>query len=102
MIGIILLNNLTTPEEGKDWVTFARKNLHSLGVGTTHSIPATQADATITLINALKDIFFITRFGGHKEYPNQTLEGKICPGNIGMELVQLIRTKTQLLTPPTS
>ncbi|WP_109513949.1 PAAR domain-containing protein [Pseudomonas ovata] len=102
VIGIILLNNLTTPEEGKDWVTFARKNLHSLGVGTTHSIPATQADATITLINALKDIFFITRFGGHKEYPNQTLEGKICPGNIGMELVQLIRTKTQLLTPPTS
>lgn len=102
VIGIILLNNLTTPEEGSDWVTSARKSLRSLGIDTTNQIPAVQADATINLINALKDIFLITRFGGHKEYPNQTLEGKICPGNVGMELVHLIRTKTQLLTPPAS
>ncbi|MBX8556125.1 PAAR domain-containing protein [Pseudomonas cichorii] len=34
------------------------------------------------------------------EYPGQQNAGKICPGNIGMELVRTIRTKNQLLAPP--
>lgn len=54
------------------------------------------------LVSALKNVFVIKHFGGHREYPNQLSEGKICPGNIGMELVRNIRSKTQLLPPPTS
>ncbi len=42
----------------------------------------------------------IKHFGGHREYPGQASEGKICPGNIGVELVRNLRTKTQLLPPP--
>lgn len=102
VIGIVLLNNLTTPEEGNDLLAYARRNLHSLGINSTHQIPPAQVDAAIDLIHALKSVFLITRFGGHKEYPFQEKQGKICPGNVGMEQVHLIRAKTQLLTPPTS
>lgn len=102
VIGLVLLNNLTTSEEGDDLVAFGREKLESLGVSTTNKIPAPQIDAVISLITALKSVFFITRFGGHREFPGQRAEGKICPGNIGMELVRAIRVQTQLLSPPSS
>ncbi|WP_256596184.1 hypothetical protein [Aquipseudomonas alcaligenes] len=44
----------------------------------------------------------IKHFGGHREYPGQLKDGKICPGNIGMELVRAIRSNTGLMFPPTS
>lgn len=103
VIGVVLLNNLTTSEEGNDWVSFARKTLASFGVSTTNQIPALQMNATLNLINALKSVFIIERLGGHKEYPGQQKgEGRTCPGNIGMKLVKIIRIKTQLLPPPKS
>ena len=101
VIGVVLLNNLTTAEEGDDLVAFGRETLESFGVNTTNRIPAPQVNALVHLITALKSVFFIKRFGGHKEYPGQRAEGKVCPGNIGMELVRAIRVKTQLLQPPT-
>lgn len=99
VIGIVLLNNLTTAEEGEDLVAMGRQSLEKLGVSTTNRIPPLQIDATLTLISALKAVFIIKHFGGHREYPNQTADGKICPGNIAMELVRHIRTKTNLLPP---
>lgn len=102
VIGVVLLNNLTTAEEGNDIVAYWRESLETLGVNTTNRTPAPQANATVNLITALKSVFFISRFGGHREYPNQRAEGKVCPGNVGMELAQSIRRKTQLLPPPTS
>ncbi|QXH48588.1 N-acetylmuramoyl-L-alanine amidase [Pseudomonas xanthosomatis] len=100
LIGIVLLENLTTPEEGGDWVAKGRVALDSLGYSTTNVIPDAQITALMHLIDALKSVFVIKHFGGHREYPGQASEGKICPGNIGMELVRNLRAKTQLLPPP--
>lgn len=100
LIGIVLLENLTTPEEGGDWVAKGRVALDSIGYSTTNVIPDAQIVALMHLIDALKSVFVIKHFGGHREYPGQASEGKICPGNIGMELVRNLRTKTQLLPPP--
>jgi hypothetical protein len=100
LIGIVLLENLTTPEEGGDWVAKGRVALDHIGYSTTNVIPAAQIDALMHLIEALKSVFIIKNFGGHREYPGQASEGKICPGNIGMELVRNIRAKTKLMPPP--
>ncbi|MDB6141773.1 MAG: N-acetylmuramoyl-L-alanine amidase [Pseudomonas sp.] len=100
VIGIVLLENLTTAEEGDDLVAKGREALEFLGYSTTNVIPATQIDALLCLIDALKSVFMIERFGGHREFPGQDRDGKICPGNIGMELVRNVRTETQLLPPP--
>lgn len=100
LIGIVLLENLTTPEEGGDWVAKGRVALDSIGYSTTNVIPDAQVVALMHLIDALKSVFVIKHFGGHREYPGQASEGKICPGNIGMELVRNLRTKTRLLPPP--
>ncbi|MHC8368178.1 peptidoglycan recognition protein family protein [Pseudomonas sp. ZT5P21] len=100
VIGIVLLENLTTAEEGGDIVAKGREALEFVGYSTTNVIPAAQIDALLHLVEALKSVFVIERFGGHREFPGQDRDGKICPGNIGMELVRNIRTKTQLLPPP--
>lgn len=100
VIGIVLLENLTTPEEGDDWIAKGRVFLDSVGYSTTNTIPPVQIDALMHLIYSLKSVFIIKHLGGHKEYPGQTSEGKICPGNIGMVLVRNLRIKTRLLPPP--
>jgi hypothetical protein len=102
LIGIVLLENLTTPEEGDDWVAKGRIALDSIGYSTTNVIPDAQIIALLHLIESLKSVFVIKNFGGHREYPGQTSEGKICPGNIGIELVKNLRAKTKLLPPPAS
>ncbi|VVO08721.1 N-acetylmuramoyl-L-alanine amidase [Pseudomonas fluorescens] len=102
VIGVVLLNNLTTAKEGNDLIGFWRETLETFGISTTNKIPTPQLDAAINLITALKSVFVIKHFGGHREFPNQAAEGKICPGNIGMKLVKNIRSKTLLLAPPIS
>lgn len=100
VIGIVLLNNLTTAEEGDDIVSFGRETLEAWGANTTNTIPGVQIDALVNLISALKSVFVLKHFGGHREYPGQMSGGKICPGNVGMELVRAIRSTTGLLHPP--
>lgn len=100
VISIVLLNNLTTTEEGGGSTAWGRSVLDAIGFSTTNEIPLQQADATLNLVNALKSVFNITRLGGHKEFPRQKANGKICPGNVGMILVNLIRLKTSLNSPP--
>jgi len=70
------------------------------GNNTSNVITATQIDALLHLVEALKSVFVIERFGGHREFPGQDNDGKIRPGNIGMKLVRNIRTQTQILPPP--
>lgn len=99
-IGIVLLNSLTTPEEGNDFITHARKFLDYVGFSTTNQVPPEQMAATLSLVSVLKDVFFINQFGGHREFPHQTNdEGKICPGNVGIKLVRSIRARTRLKKP---
>jgi uncharacterized Zn-binding protein involved in type VI secretion len=100
VISIVLLNNLTTTEEGGGPTAWGRSVLDAIGFSTTNEIPLQQADATLNLVNALKSVFNITRLGGHKEFPRQKANGKICPGDVGMTLVNLIRLKTSLNRPP--
>jgi hypothetical protein len=54
LIGIVLQENLTIPEEGGDWVAKGREALDYIGYSTTNVIPAAQIDALIHLIEALK------------------------------------------------
>lgn len=100
VISIVLLNNLTTPEEGGDYTAWGRSVLDAIGFSTTNSIPLQQANATLDFVIALKSAFNITQLGGHKEFPGQKANGKICPGNIGINLVNLSRTRTSLERPP--
>lgn len=85
VIGIVLLENLTTAQEGDDLVAKGRMAMEYVGVSTTNVIAAAQIDALLGLIGALKSVFLIKHFGGHREFPGQASEGKICPGNVGME-----------------
>lgn len=102
VIGIVLLENLTTAEEGGDMVAFARQALETFNGNIDQKIPAIQIDTLLTLIQALTSVFMVTTLGGHREFPMQAGEGKICPGNIGMGLVRNLRIKTNLLRPPSS
>ncbi|GFM62414.1 peptidoglycan recognition protein family protein [Pseudomonas capsici] len=100
VIGIVLLENLTTADEGGDIVALTRQTLETLTGKMDQKIPDIQIDALLILIQALTSVFRITTLGGHREFPMQAGEGKICPGNIGMELVNNLRIKTKLLRPP--
>ncbi|MFJ3485444.1 type VI secretion system tube protein TssD [Pseudomonas sp. NPDC090202] len=101
-IGVLLINNYTTPEEGDDKYAVFRTALDAIGADTTNQVPDLQKNAATALTAALRNIFDIEHFGGHKEFPFQMEgegEGKICPGNIGMELVEAIRAETNLPKP---
>ena len=100
VISIVLLNSLTTNEEGGDLIAWGREFLSTIGIETTNQLLPTQIDATLNLVKTLKGIFFITHLGGHKEFPRQKNDGKICPGNIAMKLVKAIRVEENLKRPP--
>ncbi|MGE8502426.1 MAG: N-acetylmuramoyl-L-alanine amidase [Pseudomonas sp.] len=102
VIGIVFLNNLTTAAEGDDIWAMGREAAERLGFNTTNVIPPLQIDAATNLISALKSVFLIKKLGGHREFPGQAADGKICPGNVGMEFVRNMRVVTGLLPPPTS
>ncbi|MCO7610764.1 peptidoglycan recognition protein family protein [Pseudomonas chlororaphis] len=100
VIGVVLLENLTTSEEGQDMIAFARQSIETFAGKSDQAIPPQQIDALLSLIHALASVFMVKNLGGHQEFSMQAGEGKICPGNIGMELVRNLRVKTQLLPPP--
>ncbi|MFJ3470212.1 PAAR domain-containing protein [Pseudomonas sp. NPDC090201] len=102
VISIVILNNMTTAEEGGDFIALWREALELLGTSTVSEIPSTQIDAALNFIGVLRSFFNVVHFGGHVEYPKQQSNKKICPGRSGMKLVKLIRKKTKLLPPPKS
>lgn len=70
-----------------------------VGYDATQAIPPRQLDAVLALIQVLKSVFNISVLGAHREFPFQG--NKICPGNVGLELVKVLRTKMKFLAPPT-
>ncbi|MCY1515217.1 hypothetical protein D9M68_497930 [compost metagenome] len=102
VVGIVFLNNLTSVDEGNDIWSMGRETLRRLGVNISNSMSISQIDAAVNLASALKSVFVIKRLGGHREFPEQAADGKICPGNVAMEFVKNLRTTTGLLPPPTS
>lgn len=101
VIGVVLLRNLTNVEEGGDGYAKARTHLKSvIGYDTTPKAPANQVAAVIALVDVLTDLFSISALGGHREFPFQ--EGKPCPGDIGMEVVKMLRSRKVIQAPSRS
>jgi len=110
-LGIVLLENLA--EAGEAWQQeYSRKSLWQKFKGSMdiardavafdHAMPTkAQIDALSALIATLKEFFNITALGGHREY--QLLapgnEGRACPGEYGMQVVEEMRAKFVLRAP---
>ncbi|WP_061145275.1 peptidoglycan recognition protein family protein [Caballeronia arvi] len=59
-----------------------------------------QIRAVEILCETLKEFFNITYLGGHREYQRLSSgRGRACPGKLGMEIVQLLRTRLALHSP---
>ncbi|WP_244815479.1 peptidoglycan recognition family protein [Caballeronia sp. Lep1P3] len=99
VIGILLMENLTDPEEGGDRVAKVRKFLNAIGLNNHPQVPDEQKQSVHRFIDILRDFFYITTLGGHREFPGQLGEGKICPGNVGLSLVAGLRRTTGLSAP---
>ncbi|SIT37734.1 N-acetylmuramoyl-L-alanine amidase family 2 [Paraburkholderia ribeironis] len=60
----------------------------------------TQIQAATALCGVLKYFFNISRLGGHREYQRlATNTGRACPGNLGMDVVKLLRSRLSLSAP---
>lgn len=110
-LGIVLLENLA--EAGEAWQqeysrkSFLQKLMGSLdivrdAVAFDHAMPTkVQIDTLSALISTLNEFFNISALGGHREYqflaPGN--EGRACPGRIGMQVVEEMRTKFRLKAP---
>ena len=59
-----------------------------------------QIRAVEILCGTLKNFFNITNLGGHREYQMLSSgKGRACPGNLGMEVVKLLRARLALSSP---
>jgi hypothetical protein len=99
VIGIVLLENLTSAEEGGDSVSLARRAMQAIGFNETPKVPDVQNRSIARFISILQEFFHIHTLGGHREFPGQLSEGKICPGNVGMALVKELRKSSGLAAP---
>jgi hypothetical protein len=99
VIGVVLLENLAAPDEGHDGVAMVRKLLDAIGFNEQPLPPVKQKQSLEAFIAILRDFFFINTLGGHREFPGQLGEGKICPGNVGLALVKDLRKSTGLSAP---
>ncbi|AMP14594.1 peptidoglycan recognition family protein [Collimonas pratensis] len=99
VIGIVLLENLAEPEEGGDTVSAVRKFFSAMGANEQPVVPAAQSESATKFIAILREFFAITTLGGHREFPGQTREGKICPGNVGLSFVKKARAASGLAAP---
>jgi hypothetical protein len=99
VIGIVLLENLTEPEEGGDAVAKIRSFLNSIGINQHPQVPESQKISAEKLIKVLREFFKIAALGGHKEFPNQMKEGRICPGKVGITFVKKLRSTLAIAAP---
>lgn len=99
VIGIVLLENLTTSEEGGDGVSVVRRVLNKIGLDPRPTVPDFQLQSLVKFVNILREFFYVNTIGGHREFPRQLGEGKICPGNVGIEVVKTVRKITGLSAP---
>ncbi|BBU26309.1 N-acetylmuramoyl-L-alanine amidase [Burkholderia sp. THE68] len=99
VIGIVLLKDLTDAGEGNDHVAQVRQLFAKLGFSKRPKVPDAQVRSVQTFSAILRDFFHIDTLGGHREFPGQLNEGKICPGNVGLELVKKLRRSTGMSAP---
>ena len=99
VIGIVLLENLADPGEGHDGVAKITRFLGSIGFKQKPQVPEKQRSSVAAFISILREFFYINTIGGHREFPGQLGEGKICPGNAGLSLVRELRQSTGLGAP---
>jgi len=99
VIGIVLLEDLTTPNEVGDLVDEAKDFMAVWGYKTQSEAPSRQVEALNALLDVIQSFFTIEVLGGHREFPKQIDEGKVCPGNGGLELARKIRTERALRAP---
>lgn len=99
LIGIVLLEDLTDPGEGHDGVAKVRGLLSAIGVSNRPQVPEKQQRSLTAFIAILREFFYINTLGGHREFPGQQAEGKICPGNVGLKLVKELRRAMVLSAP---
>ncbi|MFM0663249.1 peptidoglycan recognition protein family protein [Paraburkholderia sediminicola] len=99
IIGIVLLENLAEPEERKDLAGRMQSLVRLLGKNGPQ-IPDRQKDSLRKLVEILSNVFYILVLGGHREFQNQSAgEGRICPGNVGLEFVKTLRASLRLSSP---
>jgi hypothetical protein len=94
-----MLHNLSEPDEGGDAVALFKSILDGMGISQQPDVPPVQQVALEKFINVLREFFKITSLGGHKEFPHQAGEGKICPGRVGLKLVKQIRSTLAIAAP---
>lgn len=99
VIGIVLLENLAEPGEGGDGVAKVKSFLNAIGINQHPEVPSVQKDSAEKFVRVLREVFKISVLGGHKEFPHQTKEGKICPGKVGLTLVKQLRETLGLSAP---
>jgi hypothetical protein len=99
VIGIVILENLTEPDEGGDAVAKVRTLLNSMGFNQQPRTPSVQKESAEKFIKVLREFFKISALGGHREFPNQTGDGKICPGRVGLVMVKQLRSRLALSAP---
>ncbi|MBR8450138.1 N-acetylmuramoyl-L-alanine amidase [Burkholderia multivorans] len=99
VIGIVLLEDLSEPGEGRDGVATVAKLLGAIGLKHRPLVPELQKSSLATFIRIIREFFHIDTLGGHREFPGQLGKGKICPGNVGLSLVRELRESTGLNHP---
>jgi hypothetical protein len=99
VIGIVLLENLSEPDEGGDLVAKVRSFLSAIGINQHPEVPSIQKDLLEKFVRVLREFFKIPVLGGHREFPHQTNDGKICPGRVGLALVKQLRPTLGLSAP---
>lgn len=111
-IGIVFLADLVEAGEAFEQeysnLSFLDKLKNIRGILTDqiivkHDIPTiSQLNAAFALCTVLKDYFHIHRLGGHREYQRlATHKGRACPGNLGMDIVNSLRSTLSLSAPGT-
>jgi hypothetical protein len=109
-IGIVFLSDLVQSGEAYDQeyksLSFFDKVKKLKDIATDqvvagHDKPTPpQIRAAEILCGTLKDFFNITHLGGHREYQMVSSgKGRACPGNLGMDVVKLLRTRLALSSP---
>ncbi|MBC8748976.1 hypothetical protein OKW43_002332 [Paraburkholderia sp. WC7.3g] len=99
VIGIVLLENLTEPGEGHDGVAKLQKFLGAVGFARPPKVDERQVQSLTAFVGILREFFHVDTLGGHREFPGQLGEGKICPGNFGLEIVRELRKSMGLGAP---
>lgn len=100
VIGIVFLENLSTPEDSFGDLGLLFSALKKIAGTVDVVIPSIQKNNAAKFISILRQFFRIQNLGGHQEFPKQnSSEARLCPGTHGMRLVKELRTLSKLSPP---